>query len=70
MKRSGVGARTSQAPLNAAAQAWLGFFAAGPAFANAFTTVDRLTALFVLNPTGTILTVNWEQVAAAAAAGG
>jgi len=40
---------------------WNGFFPAGPSIANAFTEVDRLAALFVLNETLSIVTLTWEQ---------
>lgn len=47
------------------ARAWAGFFVAGPAFLNAFTAVDRLTALFIFNGTAGILTMEWDQIPAA-----
>ena len=50
-------------------QRWLGFFPSGPAFVNAFTTVDRLTALFIHNPTGAPIALTVEELPAAASAG-
>ena len=43
------------------AQAWEGVFPDSPSFLNAFTAVGRLTALFVFNGSGAILTMEWEQ---------
>ena len=46
------------------AQAGAGFFVAGPSFLNAFTAVNRLSALFVFNGGATLLPIAWEQVSA------
>ena len=48
----------------AIAQAWDGVFPGRPAFLQAFTTLDRLTALFVFNGSAAILTMEWDQIPA------
>ena len=46
-------------------QTWLTNRPGQPAFLSNFTTVDRLTGLFVLNETGTALTWGWDEVGGA-----
>ena len=45
-------------------QTWGGFFVAGPGFLNAFTTLDRLSAVFVFNAAAALLSGDWDQIAA------
>ena len=47
---------------DASTQMWLTNRPGRPVFLSTFTTVDRLTGLFVLNDTGTALTWSWDQV--------
>ncbi len=45
-------------------ETWEGFFPGEPSFLQAFRVVGRLTALFVFNGTGGLLTKAWDQFAA------
>ena len=45
-------------------QAWGGFFPHQPPFVNVFTSVERLSALFIHNASGGPATVTWEQTSA------
>ena len=47
---------------DAGTKMWLTNRPGRPVFLSTFTTVDRLTGLFVLNDTGASLTWSWDQV--------
>ena len=48
------------------AQSWLVSRPGQPSFLSSFLTADRLSGLFILNPTAAALTLSWQQVAGGA----